>query len=86
MVTDPDADRIGIAVPDEKGKYVLLNGNETGSILLYYILLKKSEMGIPCTGSDDFSQGLFGLPKSDVLRLRTRTTVLLSVQAVRSQR
>jgi len=51
MATDPDADRIGIAVPDEKGEYVLLNGNETGSILLYYILLKKSEMGIPCTGS-----------------------------------
>jgi len=51
MATDPDADRIGIAVPNEKGEYVLLNGNETGSILLYYILLKKREMGIPCTGS-----------------------------------
>ena len=51
MATDPDADRIGIAVPDAKGEYVLLNGNETGSILLYYILLKKQEMGIPCTGS-----------------------------------
>ena len=51
MATDPDADRIGIAVPNEKGEYVLLNGNETGSILLYYILLKKQEMGIPCTRS-----------------------------------
>ena len=51
MATDPDADRIGIAVPNEKGEYVLLNGNETGSILLYYILLKKNEMGIPCTRS-----------------------------------
>ncbi len=51
MATDPDADRIGIAVPNEKGEYVLLNGNETGSILLYYILLKKQEMVIPCTGS-----------------------------------
>ena len=51
MATDPDADRIGIAVPNEKAEYALLNGNETGSILLYYILLKKSEMGIPCTGS-----------------------------------
>ena len=51
MATDPDADRIGIAVPDKNGEYVLLNGNETGSILLYYILLKKSEMGIPCTRS-----------------------------------
>lgn len=51
MATDPDADRIGIAVPNENGAYVLLNGNETGSILLYYILLKKQEMGIPCTRS-----------------------------------
>lgn len=51
MATDPDADRIGIAVPNEKGEYVLLNGNDTGSILLYYILLKKQEMGIPCTRS-----------------------------------
>ena len=45
MATDPDADRIGIAVPDENGEYVLLNGNETGCILLYYILLKKKENG-----------------------------------------
>ncbi|MBQ8429537.1 MAG: phospho-sugar mutase [Clostridia bacterium] len=51
MATDPDADRIGIAVPNEKSEYVLLNGNETGSILLYYILLKKQEMNIPCTRS-----------------------------------
>ncbi|MBE5747198.1 MAG: phospho-sugar mutase [Clostridiales bacterium] len=45
MATDPDADRIGIAVANEKGEYVLLNGNETGSILLYYILSRKREMG-----------------------------------------
>ena len=51
IATDPDADRIGIAVPNEKWEYVLLNGNETGSVLLYYILLKKQEMGIPCTNS-----------------------------------
>lgn len=51
MATDPDADRIGIAVPDEQGTYVLLNGNETGSILLYYILLRKRETGILCTGA-----------------------------------
>ena len=46
MATDPDADRIGIAVPDEDGEYMLLNGNETGSVLLHYLLLKKSEMGV----------------------------------------
>lgn len=45
MATDPDADRIGIAVLNEKGVYILLNGNETGSILLYYLLLRKTEMG-----------------------------------------
>ena len=43
MATDPDADRIGIAVPDHSGSYVLLNGNETGSILLYYLLLKSRD-------------------------------------------
>ena len=41
MATDPDADRIGIAVPNKNGEYVLLNGNETGSILLYYMLQQK---------------------------------------------
>ncbi len=38
MGTDPDADRVGIAVPGEKGKMVLLNGNETGALLCDYVL------------------------------------------------
>lgn len=38
MGTDPDADRVGIAVKDLEGKLVLLNGNETASILTHYIL------------------------------------------------
>lgn len=37
MVTDPDADRLGIAVKHQ-GKYHLINGNQTGAIELYYIL------------------------------------------------
>ncbi len=45
MATDPDADRIGIAVRDNEGKIVLLNGNQTGSILTYYILRRWSELG-----------------------------------------
>jgi len=45
MATDPDADRIGIAVRDNEGKMVLLNGNQTGSILTYYILRRWSELG-----------------------------------------
>ncbi|GAB6278715.1 MAG: phospho-sugar mutase [Lentimicrobium sp.] len=38
MGTDPDGDRVGIAVKDEKGEFVLLNGNQTASLLIYYIL------------------------------------------------
>ena len=40
------ADYVDVHIyPDENGEYVLLNGNETGCILLYYILLKKKENG-----------------------------------------
>lgn len=38
LATDPDADRVGVAVKKSDNEYVLLNGNQTGSILLYYIL------------------------------------------------
>jgi phosphoglucomutase len=40
MATDPDADRVGIAVKDKTGKHVLLNGNQAASILIYYLLTK----------------------------------------------
>ena len=43
--TDPDADRVGIAVRDNEGKLVLLNGNQTASILTYYILTRRRELG-----------------------------------------
>jgi len=36
--TDPDADRVGIAVRDDKGEMILLNGNQTASVLIYYML------------------------------------------------
>lgn len=45
MATDPDADRIGIAIRDNEGKMVLLNGNQTGSILTWYILTRMKELG-----------------------------------------
>ena len=45
LATDPDADRVGIAVRDNEGKMVLLNGNQTGAILTYYILRRRSELG-----------------------------------------
>ena len=38
MATDPDADRVGIAVKNDKGEIVLLNGNMTGTLILNYML------------------------------------------------
>lgn len=43
--TDPDADRVGIAVRDDEGKIVLFNGNQTASMLTYYILTRWKELG-----------------------------------------
>lgn len=45
MATDPDADREGIAVRDKDGKMTLLTGNQTGSILTWYILKRWKELG-----------------------------------------
>ena len=45
MATDPDADRVGIAVRDDQGRLILLNGNQTGSLLYYYLIRKWSENG-----------------------------------------
>ncbi|TZF84742.1 phospho-sugar mutase [Pedobacter sp. BS3] len=38
LATDPDADRVGIAIKDDKGEFILLNGNQTGSLLINYML------------------------------------------------
>ena len=43
MATDPDGDRVGVAVRDPDGKFVLLNGNQTASILIFYLLSKFKE-------------------------------------------
>lgn len=43
--TDPDADRVGIAVRNHKGEMVLLNGNQAGSLLVYYLINKIDESG-----------------------------------------
>ncbi len=45
MATDPDSDRVGIAVRDLNNKFVLLNGNQTGAILIYYLLRRWSDLG-----------------------------------------
>ncbi|MBB1644555.1 phospho-sugar mutase [Sphingobacterium sp. UME9] len=38
MATDPDCDRVGVAIRDANGDYELLNGNQLGSLLVYYVL------------------------------------------------
>lgn len=45
MGTDPDADRVGIAIPNKSGEFVLLNGNQTGSLLVNYLLTRWEELG-----------------------------------------
>lgn len=46
LATDPDCDRVGIAVPNDSGKLVLMSGNEVGAMLLNYILSQKKEKGL----------------------------------------
>ncbi|MFO7620003.1 MAG: phospho-sugar mutase [Bacteroidales bacterium] len=43
MATDPDGDRLGVAVKDLRGEFALLNGNQTGALLIYYILSQFKE-------------------------------------------
>ncbi len=45
LATDPDADRLGIAVRDNEGRMVQLTGNQTWSFLTYYILTRWKELG-----------------------------------------
>ncbi|MCR5407685.1 MAG: phospho-sugar mutase [Bacteroidales bacterium] len=45
MATDPDADRLGIAVRNDEGKIVQLTGNQTWSFLTYYVLTRWKELG-----------------------------------------
>jgi phosphoglucomutase len=45
MATDPDADRVGIATKNNDQEFILLNGNQTGAILIYYLLTKWAEKG-----------------------------------------
>lgn len=45
LATDPDCDRVGIAVKNADGEYVLLSGNETGLLLLDYICAQRMKHG-----------------------------------------
>lgn len=45
LATDPDCDRVGIAVPNSDGEFVLMSGNEVGAMLLNYLLSQKKANG-----------------------------------------
>lgn len=45
LATDPDADREGVAVKDEEGNFVLLNGNQTAAIITFYLLEQAKALG-----------------------------------------
>ncbi len=45
MATDPDADRVGVAIKNPAGEFQLINGNQIGSLLTYYVLSSKKALG-----------------------------------------
>ncbi|MBB3186367.1 phospho-sugar mutase [Microbacter margulisiae] len=45
MASDPDADRLGIAVKNDKGEWILVNGNQTALIFTYYLISRWKELG-----------------------------------------
>ena len=52
LACDPDGDRYAAVVPNELGEYELLNGNQTGTLLVYYLLSRRKELGL--SKSTDF--------------------------------
>jgi phosphoglucomutase len=46
LACDPDGDRYAAVVPNEAGEYELLNGNQTGTLLVYYLLSRRKELGL----------------------------------------
>ena len=46
MACDPDGDRIGIATKDDRGEWILLNGNQTNIIFTWYIIRRRRELGL----------------------------------------
>lgn len=46
MATDPDADRLGVAVKNLQGEYIVLSGNQMGALMLEYLLSQKQEKGM----------------------------------------
>jgi len=63
LATDPDADRVGIAVKNTQGEWVLVNGNQTAALLTYYVLSARQQAGK--TTDKDFI--VYTIVTSDVL-------------------
>ena len=45
MASDPDADRLGIAIKNDKGEWILVNGNQTALLFVYYLITRWKETG-----------------------------------------
>jgi len=73
MATDPDADRVGIAVRANNGNFVLLNGNQTASLLIFYLLTKWKENG-KLTGSEYIAKTIV---TSEILKEINNSKVIL---------
>ena len=78
IATDPDADRVGLAVKNDEGEYTVLTGNQTGALFLDYILSQKKEKGtLPDNGimfktivTSEFGRSIassYGVETEDVL-------------------
>ncbi|KAF0996210.1 phospho-sugar mutase [Geobacillus sp. TFV-3] len=78
IATDPDADRLGVAVKNDKENYVVLTGNQTGGLLLHYLLSQRKAQGtLPENGvvlktivTSEFGRAIaqsFGLETVDTL-------------------
>lgn len=46
MASDPDADRIGVVIKDDSGKFILINGNQIQLIFLNYLMIRNKELGL----------------------------------------
>ncbi|WP_321309038.1 phospho-sugar mutase [Marinifilum fragile] len=51
MACDPDGDRLGISVKNDKGEWEIINGNQTALIFTYYLIKRRRELGL-LTGND----------------------------------
>ena len=74
MGTDPDADRVGIAIPNKSGEFVLLNGNQTGSLLVNYLLIRWKELG-KITGKEFIAKTIVTTNLMDVMAVASGVKV-----------